>query len=262
MPTDKLSQKHLENIYEIEQDMWARWIWEFLICNDCNHIHSKDDIVSNLCDQTQKLTVKKILNILNIKTIDCKECGWEMSEIYNQEYIQSIKKRYADFKSYLSTYVVWEQIHGFADSYIANFDEIYSEEFEYYYENIGRKKTQLEVEKLLWISNYSWPYITISSVWLTQEYSNLTVFFKLLSHLFQSIPDKLNNIPWMIEVDNSNCLSSIYMKLWAKKLDLSTLGEVKNKNANHSSSLYILDNPIKTFKQANTQSIKKILKYF
>ena len=260
--TSHVSNEQTERIREIEQDMWARWIGEYIQCKDCDHIDGKQEVFSTLCDEIKNLTVKKIIEVLEISNIECRKCWWETQEIYGKEYLEYIKQRYKSYNSYLTTYQSDWEIQGFADWYTATFDEIYSEEFEAYYHKIWKETIRKKIEDILWLENYQGEYITISSIWLTQNYSNLITFFKLLSQLFQSIPDSLNNIPGIIEVDDSNCLSFIYQKLWAKKLDLSTLWEVENKNPQHHSSLYIIDSPIKILKQKNTQSIRKILKSF
>jgi len=260
--TQEISQSQIHRIGEIEQDMWARGIGEYVRCEDCGHIHGKDEMFDHLANDIKQLTVKKILSLLDTQSLDCRKCWGETKEIYWWEYIQSIERRYRWFNSFLSTYQADGDIQWFADSYTASYDEIFREEFETYYDSIGKQVIKNKIDEILGIKNYSWEFITVSSIGLTQTHSNLMVFFKLLSSLFQSIPDKFNKIPGLIEVDDSNCLSFIYKKLWAQKVDLWDLWETKNKNPDHHSHLYIIDSPVALFKQSQTQSVRKILKYF
>lgn len=44
----KICEQDLLKIHEIEQDMWAEWIWEYLKCDWCWEIFSKKDIYWNL----------------------------------------------------------------------------------------------------------------------------------------------------------------------------------------------------------------------
>lgn len=260
--TQEISNDQIHRIWEIEQDMWARGIWEYVRCNDCGHIHGKDEMFDHLASDIQQLTVKKIFSLLNIQNLECRKCWWDTKEIYWENYIENIQRRYKWLNSFLSTYQADWEIQWFADSYTASYDEIFHEEFETYYDSIWKQAIKDKIDEILWIQNYDWEFITVSSIGLTQTHSNLMVFFKLLSNLFQSIPDKFNKIPGLIEVDDSNCLSFIYKKLWAKKIDLWNLWEIQNKNPDHHSNLYIIDSPVALFKQSNTQSVRKILKYF
>lgn len=259
--TKKLDSRTIQRIYDIEQDMWARWIWEFVQCQDCWNIDSKDDIFWNITNPLiKKQTVSQILRILWKPEINCSDCWWQTNMIYGSEYIDAITRRYSNFISFLSTFHVWHQIEWFTDWYYSNFDVIYQEELKWHYGDIPQKEISNKIDSILWRKSPG--FLTVCSTGFTEPYSNLTNFFYLLRSFFQSIPNFYNHVPGIIEVDENNHICDIYQRLWAKKVELWNAFREKYTHDNHHCSVFVIDNPVKLFKQENTSSIKKILKNF
>jgi len=171
--TKKLSINEITEIAMIEKDLWAHWIWEYVQCNNCWRVHSKNDIYWHLLDEIRLESVSKIEDILSLDSIKCKTCNSDTKFMYDiWTNIEEIKKRLFDtkisFMSILRNENNWE-IHWFMDWYIDDFSTIYKNELIYHYDNIWLKNIfnivdvffKWELEKNLF---------TISSIGTEEKY--------------------------------------------------------------------------------------------
>lgn len=72
--TDKISKNQLFEMWKIQKDMWAFWLWEYVKCNCCNEIHSKNDIFWHLSSEIRRESVTKLEEIYLWDSIICKNC--------------------------------------------------------------------------------------------------------------------------------------------------------------------------------------------
>ncbi|MDD4152017.1 MAG: hypothetical protein PHR68_05360, partial [Candidatus Gracilibacteria bacterium] len=102
-----LSKKDLEKIVEIEQDMWARedGLGEYIKCECCNKIYSKEDVFGHLSKEIKIQTIKKIEEIIDFDIV-CPDCKGQVKSIYDrEEYIESVLDRYKNtIESFLTVY--------------------------------------------------------------------------------------------------------------------------------------------------------------
>lgn len=257
-----LSKIDLEKIVEIEQDMWARedWLWEYMKCESCLKIHSKEDIFGHLSNDIKMQTVKKIEEIIDFDKV-CSDCNWKIKSIYDRnEYIESIRDRYFNsIESFLTVYRDdnWE-IRWFFDWYIDSFEKIYEREFSYYYWDLGVNIIKNIIEEKIWnkISNNIFVF---SSVWIEKNYINFMIYINLLKLLFSSIPDDKNNYLWITDVKDSTNISKLYKSLGSIELNLNNKIKFFNKNNKFSSDLYIHENVVLDYKKELSLPIRKFL---
>lgn len=257
-----LSKNDLEKIVEIEQDMWARedWLWEYMKCESCLKIHSKEDIFWHLSNDIKMQTVKKIEEIIDFDKV-CSDCNWKIKSIYDRnEYIESIRDRYFNsVESFLTVYRDdhWE-IRWFFDWYIDSFEKIYEREFSYYYWDLGINIIKNIIEEKIWnkISNNIFVF---SSVWIEKNYINFMIYINLLKLLFSSIPDDKNSYLWITDVKDSTNISKLYKSLGSIELNLNNKIKFFNKNNKFSSDLYIHENVVLDYKKELSLPIRKFL---
>lgn len=257
-----LSKNDLEKIVEIEQDMWARedWLWEYMKCESCLKIHSKEDIFWHLSNDIKMQTVKKIEEIIDFDKV-CSDCNWKIKSIYDRnEYIESIRDRYFNsVESFLTVYRDdhWE-IRWFFDWYIDSFEKIYEREFSYYYWDLGINIIKNIIEEKIWnkISNNIFVF---SSVWIEKNYINFMIYINLLKLLFSSIPDDKNSYLWITDVKDSTNISKLYKSLGSIELNLNNKIKFFNKNNKFSSDLYIHENVVLDYKKELSLPIREFL---
>lgn len=133
LDTSSISPQTLNRIFELEQDMWARGVGEYIKCTACGKVFSKAEIYDATEQQALiNSTVQEIERILfNGDTPDCRECHAATQHIYSYDtYFDEISHRYSRDQSFLS--VARDQtgkIVGFMDAYIDTLEKIFSEEF-------------------------------------------------------------------------------------------------------------------------------------
>ena len=94
LPQD-LSQKDFELLNELTQDMWwtNRWLGELVRCRECWHISSKEQAFWHSGIDITKMTVQKIMDVLDISNISCPCCNGTTDFIYGREHIEKIRER-------------------------------------------------------------------------------------------------------------------------------------------------------------------------
>ena len=258
----RLSSQEMNEIFEIEQDMWAYWIWEFVQCECCNNIYSKNDIFGHLQKEVQVLTVSKIMSLLEIDTISCKSCDWNAKLIYDEEYIWDIEKRYKKYESFLTVYRNQEwSIKWFIDGYVAPFESIYTNELESHYGNVSIWEIKGKIRRILWRSVPN-ALFSFSSMGTEQKYANFRLIFNLLQHFINSIPNQYNQLLWITELDKGWNLDMIYRQMWSRDLWFSDSWNISNKSDSYNSDIYIIPHAIATYKQGFSYNIQQFLKRY
>jgi len=244
-----LSQIDLKKIYEIEQDMWAEWIWEYVKCECCSIIYSKKDIFGHLSNDIYLKTVWQIEKILDLDNIKCKKCDSNTVFLWWKNYINDIKERYNDKNAFLITLrdTNWK-IKGFSDAYISDFHTIYKREFEYYYSDIWEEKIQKIIESTIW---YELPETLLmhSTVWIEAEISNLNMFLVILQNFYEYLQCLWYwDILWIYESSIGTTIHSIYHASWAERLWIDINKDYKNNvNNEYISDIFIHNNIINSY---------------
>ena len=237
--TDNVSGKDLQKIMEIERDMWAHWLWEYVKCNCCWKIHSKDNIYWHLESEIKLQTVSNIEKIIDWSSI-CHSCWWKNENIYKEEeYIEEIKKRYSDpINSYLWVYrdMLWE-IRWFFDWYIDTFEKIYENEFENYYSDIWEStlKNIIETKTKTILPE---ELLVCSALWMEEKNKSFYIIYELMKNFFNSLKDKnIENMVWIAESVLWTNTHSIYHSAWATKVWISNENTINNKIKNTKDDL-------------------------
>ena len=232
--TRDINEEDLTSIAAIEQDAWAHGLWEYLKCNDCSHIHSKQDIYQDLPKDMYKNTVKDIRSQLWSQTIPCQKCNGKTSEIYWEEYIECIRERYNQSVTFLTTFRGnnWE-IHWFVDWYVSDFSTIYRQEFQWYYDGIGLDRIIRRIEKLLWKELPD--NILACSAWcLKQTHQSLYTTYNLMKVFYRSIYESQWHILGIYESVIWTNTHAIYHITWAQRSWIINLLNNKQQDKTHS----------------------------
>lgn len=259
----EISESDLLKIHEIEQDMWAWWIWEYVKCEDCLKIFWKEDIYWNYDKELRSKTVLQIERILWIELIDCPCCSWKTNKLWGLDYIDEIRERYKEELSYLTLYRdnSWE-IRWFADWYISSFEKIYKREFSGYYNLIWIDEIRRIIEKELW-NIIPKELFVWSSIWIEENYRSFFVLFNMIRELFYSIDDSKNNILWIAESELWTNTHSIFQTVWAKWIWMNGdkyKNQLWNKNSKGESDIFIHMNSVEDYKREFSVSIREFLK--
>mgnify|MGYP005998317747 CR=1 FL=1 len=220
LDTSNLSDNELRQIAGVETDMWACCIGEYVKCECCGKIHSKNDIYGHLEWEIKKESVIRLEEILAFDSIRCKDCdSTNTNFIYDvDKNIVSILDRYKNsVASYLSVLHdekgdrVW-----FCDWYVDNFRNIYDREFIHHYWEMTDEeyikfmnKMWYETEKL---------FLTISSLGTQEKYKSLNLLKSLVKNFTSKINFSFLNLDWIIEIDKNSILYEIYLNIWFKNL--------------------------------------------
>lgn len=274
--TSTISQRDKSTIWEIEKDMWAHGLWEYVQCQDCWNIDGKYDIFPPHLYQAAllKKTVSQIETILEKNEICCSKCWWNSFPIYWDSYKNDIESRYRFPESFLSTYRDANgMIHGFMDWYIADFDTIYSREFiQYYWDNA--QKIKARIEQILQESWEALPkkFLCITALWTDQENGNMFIIYSLLKNFFSYLQATNPYTTWIYESVLWTNTHAIYKACWGVQIDTENLqlGPVENINPNFTSDIFIhpyisesslksLTKDLRWFLKTNSYEIEKIV---
>lgn len=261
--TKKLSEQELFNIFEIERDMWARkeGLWEYLFCNNCNYVNSKEDIFELKYSNILHMTVWQIEKILGLSSYKCSNCG-SVDTKFNFwiDYLDSIKERYNKSKSYLVTLrdKNWD-IKWFVDWYIDNINTIFSREFSNYYWKLGTNKLIEYIEKEIW---YSIPteLFCCTALWTEVNYRNLVIIVDLLREMYLWI--NLNEeVLGILELRLYSTIYYLYLMIWAKQLNFSSSDTISIWMHNKAviSDIFLIDDVIWSHRTLLSDSSKKII---
>lgn len=265
-----LSIEDVNKIYEIEQDMWAEWIWEYLKCENCWEVYSKNDVFWDIVLEQYLETVSELEKKVWNDKFDCLCCWNQTKHIWGKDYIEQIKERYNDKESFLATVrsKTWEII-WFTDAYISDLDTIYKREFEHYYSEIGLDK----IRDMIWvILNKSIPdrILMHSTTWIESKYSNLNIFFSLILEFYKYLESLwYKDILWICEASIWSTSHSLYHVAGARRI-WSDKGKLKNTHKKSTSDIFVHENvissvilnfdmPVKMFMKKNSKKIKEVL---
>lgn len=260
-----LSETDLRKVHEIEQDMWAEWIWEYVKCPSCSKIHSKNDVFWHVSKDVYKETVWRLEQILALDSIKCQNCDSDTVPIWWEDYIEGIRERFADLESFITTFrdENWE-IRWFTDGYINDFEVMYKRELEHYYYLVWPDKIKGMIEKLI-----SWKLpdklLIHNTTWLESNFSSLKTFLLLLKQFYVNLkPQWYDDIIWIYESTIWTTIHSIYHSVWWKRLWLTSWDDyweiVSNTYWEFKSDIFIHEGIVPSFNETLNVSLKTFMK--
>ena len=239
--TQSLNEEDIIKIAEIEQDGWAHGIWEYRKCDDCWHIHSKQDVYWDVPRGVYTNTVKKIYTLLWKPEVLCQLCQWNTSEIYWENYIESIQKRYKNQTSFLTTYRNSSHtIQGFLDWYMADFETIYKNEFEAYYKEIWKENIKKRIEIIL-KQNIPNPLLATSALCIHEKHKSLYIVYNLMKSFYSHIENNYWDTMWIYESNIGTNIHKIHMLTWWRPIWIENINN-KNTNKKYTSDIIIHEN--------------------
>jgi len=255
--TKEISNWDFKKISLIEKDIWATWIWEYVKCNCCDEIYSKEDIFWHLSTDIRKKSVDKLEEIFLWDTINCKKCNsWNTSFIYDIDLnIEYIKDRYKNSVTSCLSILHDDEwnFYWFSDWYVDKFKFIYQRELLTYFWNDLYNDLLND-----WLVDKYINYFCCSSVWILEERKNFKYLYYLLKTMYFSIDDKYNDLIWTAEIDNESFIRRLSINLWAKKYLLDSYNR-KNKNNNNYSNLYFQDWLIWKYKELFSYDLREFI---
>lgn len=258
--TSLISDWDLNKIYEIEKDMWAReeWIWEYIICKNCQKISSKEDIFWHLSNEIFLLTVSKIEETLWIDGVTCKNCNSTQTDfLFWNEYIDEIRKRYQESESYLTVYRdKKKEIRWFVDWYIDNFTTIYQREFEYYYSIFGENNLKKIIEEKIW-GELPEKIFCCTALWTESKYKNIITILNLIKSFYNSIDKEHNGILWIAESRFQWLIHILYLLFWTIP---AWVWEWVNHNKSIKSDIFITPETVNAHKTFLSRPTREIIK--
>lgn len=216
-----------DTIFDIEQDMWARWIGEYLTCKSCDTIYSKDDIywekwIATIPLIQRKNTVAEIEQVLGAIP-DCPCCEIPLDHIFHYDsYIWEIKNRHAWNNSFLSLSrddtwkIVW-----FMDWYIATLEEIFMKEFSFHF-----SPNVLDYIWEKYKKHKSVDMLTVSSIWTDDKNKSLSRVFSLLEDFFSQFDNSYDSMNVIVESIIWSTTYCIFDLMWAEKMHLQSRPEL------------------------------------
>lgn len=257
--TKNIPDSTLFEMSKVQKDMWAYWLWEYVRCNYCNKINSKNDIFWYLSSEIRLESVSKLEEIFLWDSIKCKNCESGDTEfIYDiDKNIQTFLERYKNESFLVLSYNVKGDIIWFCDWFIWYFEEIYNKELLSHYWNIDPIFLKKIVEEKLSITSLN-KMLDFSSMWTYQKYISYNFIYNLLREFFRSIyVDWL--IPWITELDKKNSLYKIYKMMWSISLWLDKK-YLSNISDNYDSDICVFPNPIDDFRTKYDVPFRELIK--
>lgn len=262
-----LSQNELRQIAEVEKDLWAHGIWEYVKCKNCWLIHSKDDIFWHVASEIKTESVTKLEEIIGLDSINCNICENDTEFIYDiDENLVDIKKRLFESKiSFLTLLRNLDNgdIHGFMDWYIDKLSNIFNREFSSHYEQVWYDGVKKSLESTLWFE-IPQELFTISSIWTNEKNKSLNNFLNLIRDFVLCIPEKHLDTLWIVEFNTWSNIHALYHVPWFKKIELIDWAKslVANKSSTYNSDLYYLPNMIKECREHYSYPIKQFIRLY
>jgi hypothetical protein len=195
-----IDSQDINAIYEIEQDMWARSLWEYIRCNYCSQISWKYDVYPAHI-HTKIFLMKTVSEIERILWIHlCCPCcqSLNVEHIFPKSYWAIIAQRYSEWKSIVTAYRDnTGNLRWFMDAYIWSFELIFSREFLYYYWQGNQEKIREKMEDISWISQEE--FFCITALWTDQSFWNMFIIYSLMRHMFHILVKQDPNITGIYE---------------------------------------------------------------
>lgn len=256
---NEISHSELFEMGKIQKDMWAYGLWEYVKCNCCNKIHSKNDIFWHLSSEIRRESVTKLEEIYLWDSINCKKCNWtNIDFIYDvNQNIQTFQDRYKEQAFLVLSYdEVWT-IVWFCDWYISDFETIFHNDLFLHYQKFNWFEIENNIKEILRLKSLE-KMLYFSSLWTYENYISYSYIYELLRSFFKSIPLK-QQIPWITELDKNNSLYKIYQMMWSISLNLDK-SKVINIGNNYDSDICIFPNPIYDFKSKYDVNFRTLVK--
>lgn len=218
-----LNDEDFMRLNEVTQDMWADGIGEFVQCTDCWHMHSKKDIFWHLPTERYSMTVRQIMWDFEIDTLSCVACSWPVRFVFWKPNMNVIKERLLKTKKSFLVVAFNEKngVVGYEDWYQSDIDGIFNREYHDHYQRIWVQEIRKRAMNALgcqWNSDF----LALSDIGLLDRYRNLVNLSKILHAFAHSIPNYLDALPWITEIDEQNSLSKIsgaigWISLWIRQ---------------------------------------------
>lgn len=254
-----ISEKQLIEIWKVQKDMWAFWLWEYVKCNCCNKIHSKNDIFWHLSDEIRRESVTKLEWIYLWDSINCKTCNSTNTEfIYDvSTNVETFRDRYKEQAFLVLSYSESWDIVWFCDWYISDFKSIFLKDLSAHYENFSITEIEDKIKDTLSLKELD-KMLYFSSLWTYERYLSYWYIYELLRSFFKSIDLNLQ-IPWITELDKNNSLYKIYQMMWSTSLwlDKNLISNISN---NYDSDICVFPDPINDFKTKYDVSFRTLVK--
>lgn len=215
----QVSEEEINQLWILEQDMWAHGLQEYVRCLECWNIDGKHDIYPEEIygvDVIRK-TVFEIERILWME-ICCTKCWWETEHIFSEAYKEDIATRYQFPASFLCVFrdTVWI-IQWFMDWYISTFENIYEREFSHYYCNVWKDKIKTKVEEVLWVNTPD-ELLCIPALGVSETSASMFIIYSLMRIFFQEVFSYNPEIIWIYESALWTNTHGIYSACWAQRI--------------------------------------------
>ena len=214
-----LDSHTIEEIYKVEQDMWARenGVGEYIVCYNCQKISSKEEVYQWLEKQIKRKVVSEIEVILSLETIVCPDClSWNTRHVRWEECKNHIKCNLALPESFCTVMRGnQEKVVGFMYWYVADFQQIYESEFK---EHFSR-----ELESIIfsdWLLRRGDSLLSLPSVGTDEDHMSMFSMLKLMKHFFACIPSEYDSIVGITEVAIWGTMTGFYKSMWAYSLNV------------------------------------------
>ena len=249
-----ISESDLIKLHEIEQDMWARWIWEFVKCNCCSEMFSKKDIFWHLSNEIFFKTVKKIMWLLEQKSIDCPSCWWDTDFVYWDNYLDEILDRYKNSEAYLSVYRDQNgEIRWFMDWYMDYFSVIYNREYKQYYWEVWEARLKQIMEDIIW-EKMDNKLLWCSALWTEESYKSFYILFNIMKDFYFSVKWGDTKVMWTSEIELWTFLHRLHWSLWTQRIILPESIKLSNKNSQIKSDIFINTDILRIYRKAFSMS--------
>ena len=243
---NKVWEEMMKKIFRIEQDMWARWIGEYVRCTCCGKIYSKSDVYGR--EEFWKIsreTVSKIEEICGgIPLSHC--CHAPQEHIYGFDtYIESIRNRYKRASSLITMAQTeaWEVV-WFLDGYVAPLEEVYIEEFSDHFKSevideISKKSGISPKQKIL----------TCASLGTDDKNKSIWVTLQLLDIFFQEVSNDMYSLDSVVESILHSTTYEIFSLMWAQRLNISNTNRKTSHNTCFSTDVLFQKNVWDVYKK-------------
>jgi len=227
--TKSISWELIDEIYEIEQDLWGRFIWEYRECQTCSHIYSKNDVFGNMNlsqfgMDIQKNTISEIEKTLDYKEFECIKCEEETKVIFWEEFKKEIASRHEFEKSFLMLHRSADgKLLWYVDAYISDFETVYERELEHYYSKLWKQEILRRTEETLW-ETISEEIICLSGVGNTPDSASIKNLYQLEKAMVEEVSEYNPYLTWMYESVIGSCAHAILdicnaTRLWISQID-------------------------------------------
>lgn len=259
--TTNISDSTLLEMSKVQKDMWAYWLWEYVKCNCCNKIHSKNDIFWHLASDIRLESVTKLEEIFLWDSIKCKNC-----ESSDTDFIHDVDKSVSLFRKKYNKQAflvlwynsIWD-IVWFMDWYFAYLVDIYNLEISYHYPNLAIDILEKAVINKLDISILG-KILSLSSIWTYEKNISYCFIYELIRIFFKIVSEN-HGTPWIIELDKKNSLYLIYKIMWSISLWIDNKQAIWI-NENYESDLCVFYDPIDNFNSNFDMTFRQFVKKY